>query len=286
MTIHKVGNKSGKSLRFGLSVGSRIIAPSDIIQTPQTAKLRRGLGINVQAPSDGGGDIKTTLQSRLILGYSGDSLSSDMGYLRGYLTTATVQSTQKKIGSNALSFNGNQNAALEIRLNKFFRNSQKFSIGCWVYFNSFNFAGPWGSFYTSGFESVSQMAYFNNTGASPARPAFRLLSGSTNYDAVGSSGDWAINTWHHTLCEVDVTGLKSRLFVDNVLLDEITLPSGFVLNEGTANESAFGLGGYYIGFAGVSNLNGFIDEFIILAGNTTQDERDWLWNGGTGNSLT
>lgn len=44
MTIHKVGNKQGKSLRSGLNVGSRIVSPNS--DTVQTSKLRKGLGQN------------------------------------------------------------------------------------------------------------------------------------------------------------------------------------------------------------------------------------------------
>lgn len=55
MTIHKVGNKQGKAFRSGLSSGKSIIVPStDIIQTPQTSKLRRGLGRNVAVIGGGG----------------------------------------------------------------------------------------------------------------------------------------------------------------------------------------------------------------------------------------
>lgn len=50
MTIHKVGNKSGKAFRSGLSSGKSIVVTStdNIIQS-QTSKLRRGLGQNVQS---------------------------------------------------------------------------------------------------------------------------------------------------------------------------------------------------------------------------------------------
>lgn len=52
MTIHKVGNKSGKAFRRGLGADRSIIVPSgDIIQTSQTSKLRRGLGRNAQPSS-------------------------------------------------------------------------------------------------------------------------------------------------------------------------------------------------------------------------------------------
>jgi hypothetical protein len=58
MTIHKVGNKGGKTIRTGLGSNRSIIVPTgDIIQSPQTSKIRKGLGRNVQAaPSEGGAD--------------------------------------------------------------------------------------------------------------------------------------------------------------------------------------------------------------------------------------
>lgn len=56
MTIHKVNNKGGKILRSGLSDGKSIILPStEIIQSPQTSKLKKALGRNV-APVEASGD--------------------------------------------------------------------------------------------------------------------------------------------------------------------------------------------------------------------------------------
>lgn len=77
MTIHKVGNKSGKSLRSGLSVGKSIIVPSgDIIQTPQTSKLRRGLGRNVPASDAAGGTLWTPLEITTDLWLDSSDLST------------------------------------------------------------------------------------------------------------------------------------------------------------------------------------------------------------------
>lgn len=50
MTIHKVGNKGGKIIRTGLSVGGKIIATPDtgIIQTVQSSRIKNALGRNVK----------------------------------------------------------------------------------------------------------------------------------------------------------------------------------------------------------------------------------------------
>jgi len=91
-------------------------------------------------PTGGSVDIKTSLQSRMIVGFSGNSTTSDGGILAPMTTTAGTSTSTKKLGTSSLSFN-NQNSGLSFRINELIVAPQ-WSIGCWVYFSSFNYAGP------------------------------------------------------------------------------------------------------------------------------------------------
>ena len=228
-------------------------------------------------------DTKTALQSRIFIGFSGNSLTSDMGFSKDITTTATVSSTQKKFGSNSLYFSGSQNASFNISVNKSLQNASTFSIICWTYFATFtgSYGGPFASWQSTG-GANDQFIYFNNAGGTPTQPTWGVrVSGTNNfYECYANSGTWIVNQWQLNICEYDNTNKKIRLFIDNNLCQETTFVGTPNLGEN------FGLGGYNVGNnQTLTNMTGYLDEFCILSGNTTQSERDWLWNSGNGNSL-
>jgi hypothetical protein len=232
-------------------------------------------------PGKAGGsiDTKTALKSRILLGYSGNSTNSDMGGLLGVGTTATVSSAQVKLGSNSLSFN-NQNSALTFRINETLRQLDKFSISCWARFNSFNYGGPWSSWDANTLAS-GQLNLLNEGGTTPTTFAW-YVSGSNFYSLSFGSGAVVANQWYWFLCELDRVNLTASAYLNNVLASTATLSPGFILNTGV---DTFALGGYQLVIGGVTNMNGFVDEFAILLGNMSATERDWMWNAGNGNSL-
>jgi hypothetical protein len=160
---------------------------------------------------------------------------------------------------------------------------QQFSICHWVYFHtSFNYGGPWASWDSSSIAN-GQILLLNGGGATPTMPSFFAAYNGSNYALVtGSSGAWQLNTWYYMICEWDGVNNKIRMFIDNTLIGESVIATGAVLNNGI---DTFGLGGYAIYDSSITNTKCYLDEFCILYGNTTQAERDWLYNSGNGNSL-
>lgn len=234
---------------------------------------------NIFPLSGGATDIKSVLQNRMIVGFSGNSTTSDGGILAPMTTTAGTSTNTKKLGTSSLSFT-NQNSGLSFRINGLIVAPQ-WSIGCWVYFNTFNYAGPWGSWNSSSV-SAGQALLFNSGGGSPSVPQFLLASGSSAYTATAPSGAWQTGQWYYCLCEWDSVRGKIRFFLNNTLYESV-IPVGTLINTGT---DTFGLGGYNNQGGGSTDLiNGFVDEFVVLLGNTTTEERAWLWNSGSGNSL-
>lgn len=246
--------------------------------------FRPTLNLPAKKRSSGSGgaiaDTKTTLQSRVLIGFSGGSTSADIGMSKGLTTTAGTSSTAK-LGSNSLSFNGSQNSGFNIRINETLRLLTQFSICQWIRFNSFSFGGPWASWDANG-ATNGQLLFYNESGTSPSIFAFYVAYGSNVAFIAFPSGSIALNTWYHVICEVDRIDNKIRAFLNGSSQGENSIPSNFILNAGV---DSFGLGGYNNSSGGVTNMNGFIDEFAILTGNTTQSERDWLYNSGSGNSL-
>ena len=273
-TVGKVRKNAGKVYE---STPSQQIIEVVKPQLMRVGGKQRGIGIGGAIA-----DTKTALQSRILLGYSGNSLSNDLGAFTSITTNATVSSTQKKLGSNSLSFN-NQNSGLSFRINEVLRQLKQFSICHWVYFDtSFNYGGPWASWDSNSIAS-GQLILLNASGGSPSIPVFHAAyNGGSIQSIAAASGSWQLNTWYYMICEWDRVNNKIRMFINNGLIGEPSIPSGAVLNTGV---DTFGLGGYNNADSTITNAKCYLDEFVILTGNTTQSERDWLWNSGNGNSL-
>lgn len=224
-------------------------------------------------------DIKLGLQNRIVIFWKGNSLTSTAGIISGVTTGGSIGAVGTgKVGTQSIITN---NTVMSYRFNEYLRSLDQFSIGCWVYFTSFNFAGPWAS-WNAGGSSQGQLLLYNENGNSNTLPGFVVPFGSTNYSVYAPLNSWIVNTWHYVLCEVDRANLRLRMWVDNNLSGETVLPSGFILNTGV---DTFSLGGYNLANNTISNMSGRIEEFVILTGNTTSGERNWLWNSGTGNTL-
>jgi hypothetical protein len=238
---------------------------------------------NPAAPPTNDGPIKTALQSRIVIFWKGDSLTSTNGIVSGVTVPGSVGAIGTgKVGLNAII---PTNGAMSYRFNEYLRSLDQFSIGCWVYFNKFTspntYAGPWGSSATFSVAADQMMLRNNGSSVSPA-PQLLINSGSNIYAVYGAANSWTINTWHYCLAEVDSINLRLRLWIDNNLIGEAVLPTGFVLNAGTDN---FSLGGWALHDSTISNMSGRLEEVVILTGNTTSGERNWLWNSGVGNTL-
>ena len=189
----------------------------------------------------------------------------------------TVQTTTKKLGTNALSYSGSDNSAIDTRMNPILKRHKIYTISCWCYWNSFANAAPWGMWAGA---SVSDEGLISSISSSK----FRLAGIASNQSIVvvkDSVSTISTSTWYHIVCEINDTFLK--LYI-NGSLDEV-VPSGFQATFANTvdfwtSAQTFRLGGY-----GPQNLNGYIDEFCILEGALTQTEIDWLYNSGSGNSL-
>jgi hypothetical protein len=236
------------------------------------------------------GPIKTALQSRIVIFWKGDSLISTSGIVSGVTTGGIIGAIGTgKVGAQSILTN---NQAMSYRFNEYLRSLDQFSIGCWVYFNSLNFGGPFASLTGAFNGSTDQIGVFNAGGGSnTGYPVFIALSNSgyysidNGYYATSGAGvpqTWSQNTWHYCLAEVDRINLQMRFWIDNNLIGIASLPSGFILNNGN---DIFSLGGYSLSNGGITNMDGRIEEFVILTGNTTSGERNWLWNSGVGNTL-
>lgn len=238
---------------------------------------------DLSAPPSNDGPIKTALQNRIVIFWKGDSLTSTSGIVSGVTVPGSIGAIGTgKVGLNAII---PTNAAMSYRFNEYLQSLGQFSIGCWVYFNKFTspntYAGPWGSSATFSVAGDQMMLRNNGNSTSPA-PQLRVNSGGTSYVVYGTANSWGINQWHYCLAEVDSTNLRIRLWIDNTLIGETILPSGFILNAGTDD---FSLGGWALHDNSISNMDGRLEEVVILTGNTTSGERNWLWNSGAGNTL-
>jgi hypothetical protein len=288
MTIHKVGNKCGKIIRTGLSVGSKIIATpgTGIIHTQ---KLRNGLAdrqnktINYQVISlPPPPTILDILRSKTLWGWSGNSTTSDIkasGY-SNFTVAGTVQNSVSKIG-NALSYTGGNNSAASIRINETLRTANIYTISCWCRWNSFNYAGPWGIYQAQLVSDNGIGCGANNTGLSPSIATYYALANNQRIIVTANSTQLlSINTWYHLVYEKNDTFL--RLYINGVLENtSSTFPSGTDF-WGTAPN--FRLAGY-AGSVPTTQLNGYIDEFYIIAGILNQEEIDYLYNNGNGRTL-
>lgn len=252
MTIHKVSNKSGKILRSGLSAGKSIIVPIfDIIQTPQTSKLRKGLG-KISTVNVSGYQFGIT---ELLL--HGENNFDDTFYPKTISNNnVTISSAQSKFGSNSFLFGNNTSQFLSISDNTFsnqfwFLGSSDFIIECFFYLNGLTFPqqlmGVWGGTY-------SWRITLN--GASNFVFALFDAGGVTRVWGAGSE-TWAVNTWYHLA--FSRKGNNCRSWVNGNLKSTINV-SGFSVNRPTGNLE--------IGRNGdiAWPVNGYMDEIRIVRG--------------------
>lgn len=236
-------------------------------------KGKTGGGLNSEIiPNQG--STKDGLIDKVFLFFHGNQQGSNIG--SGYSVAATIGDPGSgNIGLSAFVFNGTPQD-ITPNINSTLAGLSKFTIGCWVKFNSFNFAGAWGAWAGTG--STGQIAIYNIGGGSTTSPQLIVTQNNGSfYQINGDTNTWQTNRWHYCLADVDIPNLIIRFWIDNQLQGTASLPSGFVLNTSSFQ---FKVGGYN-GFG----LNGNIQEFVIFEDTLTPTERDWLWNNSYGNTL-
>lgn len=242
---------------------------------------KRAIGYSVSPSSS------SSLLNKLLVGWSGSSATSDFG-LSNVIISGTSQNLIKKLGAASLFYAENQNTATNIRLNDFFVNTAKFSIICWAYFNNFgtggttHYGGPWAS-WDSGSVASGALLFFNGSGTNATLPQFLIASGSNSYAIAASSGSWQPFVWYLTICEVDKPAGKMYFYMNNSLVGQRDIPVNLILNTGS---DTFSFGGYALSNnVRLTNMDGYLDQILILNDLTSENEREWLWNNGAGNLL-
>jgi len=231
-------------------------------------------------------DTKILLQRKCLVGWSGDSKDSDIGSIKGLNVAGVVQSTIKKVGSNSFSYSGGDNSAIEFRLNESLKGLKLYSISCWCRWNNFNYAGPWGMWggvVANWDQRPGIHASCGNTGSSPSKLNILLwdgITGNPGGTSTRTTTNLSINTWYHCIFEINNTFLK--IYLNGILEGTSRTFSSSLDLWSTAQ--VFRLAGYELN-SPVVQLNGYIDEFYILDGALSQEEIDWLYNSGNGNSL-
>ena len=265
MTIHKVGNKSGKILRSGLSSGKSIIAPSgDIIQTPQTSKIKTALGKITQSSTPviiwptGNPDPH---KNNVVLYLTCDGVN-DGNYFRDFSLTPKIVGTSgspvtktaiKKYGDSSLYLDGSSHLFLSNTADWQF-DTGAFTIEFWSYglstsgsFAAAIYAMPDVGASTAGWgasvfpASTSQLAFNASTGTS----SWNVFSGASgSLTPTLSDNSWAHCAW--------VRSANNMLFFHNGILKNTvvfasnTMPSpAQALNIGrSVNSNLFPLIGY------------------------------------------
>lgn len=230
-------------------------------------------------------DTKTILQNKCLTGWTGDSIISDLG-LKGVTVAGAVQSSVKKVGSNALSYSGGNNSQISIRLNEILKPHSPYTIACWCRWNTFNYAGPWGMWggvVPNWDERPGIQTSATNTGTSPSKLNFNVwdgVSGNPGGASTSTTTSLNINTWYHLVFEINTGFLK--IYLNGVL--EGTSATFSTSLDLWSTAQIFRLAGYEL-TSPVVQLNGYLDEFCIFKGVLSQTEIDWLYNSGNGNSL-
>lgn len=267
MTIHKVGNKSGKALRKGLGRSNPFY---QVISLPPPPTLA------------------ANLRSKVVWGWS-ESNNADVvfaGY-PAFSVAGTVQSTTKKVGTNALSYVGGNNSFTSIVANSYLKNiidnAGAYTISHWIRWNSFNAAAGWGM-------------WGDTSGSWDATPGINLQVVSNNLYTVYWNGvvgqSWShtnnavtlsTGTWIHVVSVIgqNITNTYSKTYLNGVLHSS---SSSIPLVDFWTNAQRFRLAGYALTNS-ATQLNGFLDEFYIFHGELVQSEIDYLYNSGSGISL-
>ena len=219
----------------------------------------------------GGGDIKTTLRSRLWAYYPLSDNTKDSGYGIAENLTGSPQSYVSGVVGNCANFAGSQYMSTPLRLSPL----SQFSISFW-----FNPAinTDYGVPFSLSAGSVSTWELHVYHGPNTNTYGFYFAWNSTNYKSVSWTG-FTVNNWWHVIVEFDKNTGTISLFVNNDLKAQDTTW------DTTKNIVAYN--NFRLGMRadGVYFFTGKVDEFAVILGNTTQDERDWLYNSGIGNSL-
>lgn len=265
MTIHKVGNKSGKSLRSGLIVGSRIIAPSsNVIQTPQTAKLKTALGRNVKSsipaiiwPTGNPDPHKDNVVLYLTCdGVNDGTYFQDFSpnpKIVGNSGSPVTKTAIKKYGASSLYLNGSSHLFLSNTADWRFGTGE-FTIEFWSYglsapssdFGMVISAAPSAGATTAGWIAVvrpsnSRFDFFASTGSG----GFDVFSGNSGSLTPALSD----NSWAH--CAWVRSGNNMLFFHNGILKNTVAFTSNTMpnpaqaLNIGVAtNGTSFPLVGY------------------------------------------
>lgn len=256
MTIHKVGNKQGKSLRAGLIVGSRIVAPNAVIQTPQTSKLKTALGRNKQS-SPGGltEDPFVDLVSLYLRGdgANGSTIFTDSSPLNRTVTRSgkTVISTaQSKYGGSSIYFDGDNDwLVTSYNPHQF---TQNITIECWVYPT------------VLARQAIFDLTRFQLNGLRCFSDA--LVGGRVQQVVVGSvtrAAGFTLNQWNHFA--VSVYKNQFRVFTNGIMVSTPVTISPLLTSTdnlyiGTVNTGDFHFEGYIDSFR-ITEATRYIDDF-------------------------
>lgn len=265
MTIHKVGNQQGKILRTGLGVNKNIIATpsSDIIQSPQTSKLRKGLGRNVQS-STGGDDSSIS-----------DGLKADLKYSVEIKNVGAITTTTGGIlASRAYTF-GQYYSAPSSTETQF--GNKDWSVA--LLFKS-NFTNPSGYFYdiqlacdqfNSGRREFS-LGTFRDGSTFALQPVLGVGIGGTQQNTIISFFN---NTWSLLILNHIASTKTLNSYLNNVLaVFNYTITLGV-----SGDQLVFGARNTGSGFDGfcTSTLIQYLYKWDRVL---TSTERDYLYNSG------
>jgi hypothetical protein len=249
--------------------------------------LYKGKSIIYQVISLPPQPISQIIRSKLLWGWA-ESNTSDL-VASGFSPLqmdGTVQSSTKKVGTNALSYSGGNNSFSSFRINETLRDSVSgspggFTISCWARWNSFNFGGPFGMYAAQLLSDQGIATSTDSTGSSNSTLSFFALANNQSILASALPAPTiSINTWYHLVYIVAPTTLS--LYVNSTLQGT---SSPYPLGTNFYDSSpSFRLAGY-AGSGSTTQMNGFLDEFYIFAGVLNQDEINWLYNSGNGNTL-
>lgn len=231
----------------------------------------------------GGADPKTSLQDRLLCLYPLSNLNKAMGASSiGALTSVNAPTTTTGKLGNCYQFNRTNNQKIHDP-NNLLQISQcdQFTIGCWFQSTDNNTYAPPISF---GRDAVAAFEVHGNRNINTNDVQWYISTDGITNKSVSWNG-FVINTWFFILIEYSKKLGRFALYVDNILRSEnLTVSTSANIVENTTRGLTFGA--YARDLVNTSfHFSGLIDESFVALGNTTQEERDWLWNSGNGNTL-
>lgn len=188
----------------------------------------------------------------------------------------------------AAHFDGSYNRIDISSLKSFFAQKATSSVSYWFkahsvgsgndhLFNDYNGTGSPANFNqyqfidTSGYLKV--YTRYNNNGASSTL----IYTGSTNLRD---------NNWHHLVVVVNQSSNTRQVYLDKILLDNSTLPTGSYVNSPTASWFV-SIGDLYVGTGTGGNAHdGLIDDVRIYNDALTSTEVEYIYNNDTSNIPT